>query len=212
MANTMSKADLVASLKSSLHDAAKVFEGSGPAVDVEFERFLLQALPDMQHKRPSTRLGSVQLEANFARVPVGAGNPDFAAFKVSNWGDNCTIKPWEPSYPGILPRVSAEFAQQQWWLAFDKAPTARQIAVHGATFGFWYYASHTLGTLAADTSVNPQDRGLLILRAQVEAMRELSIRNAAKPVQLRDGLSGAPRNSTAAALTDSLMRTFVEAR
>ena len=211
MANTMSKADLVASLKSSLHDAASVFVGEGADLDTAFERFLLQALPDMQAKRPATRLGSVTIEANFPRVAVGSTD-GFAAFKTSLWGDGCSIKPWEPTYPGALPRVAATFAEQQWWLNFDPAPSSKQISAHGSQFDFWYYAEHAIGTLAADTTINQQDRGLLILRAQVEAMRELSIRNAAKPVALRDGLSGQPRNSTPAALADSLMRTFTETR
>lgn len=211
MANTMSMADLVASLKDSLHDATSVFVVEGADPDTDFKRFLLQALPDMQLKRPATRLGSVLLDANFPRVAVGA-NVGFAAFKTYLWGDNCRIKPWEPAYPGPLPRVTASFAEQQWWLNFDPTPTAQQICVHGSQFDFWYYSSHAIGEVAADTTLNPQDRGLLMLRAQVEAMRELSIRNAGKPVSMRDGFSGQPRNSTAAALSDTLMRSFVEAR
>lgn len=212
MANTMSMADLVASLKASLHDAAAVFVGAGATIDAEFERFLLQALPDMQLKRPATRLGTVTIEANFPRVAVGALNTGFSAFKTFLWGDGLTIRPWEPAYPGPLPRVSATFAEQQWWLNFYPAPSAKQISAHGSKFDFWYYAEHAIGTLPADTTINQQDRGLLILRAQVEAMRELAIRNAGKPVQLRDGISGTPRNSTPAALAELLMRTFTEAR
>lgn len=217
MANSMSMADLVASLKASLHDAAGVFVGPDGAEDAEFERFLLQALPDMQIKRPATRLGSVTIAANFPRVAVGSGNPAFAAFKTFLWGDSYDgragrIKPWEPGYPGTLPRVTATFAEQQWWLEFEPAPTEKQVAVHGSKFDFWYYAGHSIGVAAVDTSVNPQDRGLLILRAQVEAMRELAIRNAAKPVQLRDGFSGQPRNSTPAALAETLMAAFERVR
>lgn len=211
MSNTMSMADLVESLKDSLHDAADVFVGDGSAPDVAFERFLLQALPDMQVKRSITRLGSVTLMANFPRYALG-GNAGFAAFKTHMWGDDCTIKPWQSTWPGVRPRVSASFDQLQWWLDFDPAPSIKQIAAYGSTFKFWYYAQHVLAANAPDTTVNPQDRGLLILRAQVEAMRELSIRNAGKPVAMRDGLSGTPRNSTPAALCEQLMRTFAEAR
>ena len=211
MANNMSKADLVASLKDSLHDAAKVFAVDGAEPDAAFERFLAQALPDMQTKCPATRLGSVQLTANFPRYSLGnvAG---FAAFKAQVWGDARPYKPWEPSYPGILPRVMASHEAGQWWLEFDPAPTARHLAAYGSKFDFWYFGQHSIGALATDTTVALQHRGLLLLRAQVEAMRELSIRNAAKPVQLRDGFTGAPRNSTPIALAESLMRAFVEAR
>ena len=48
--------------------------------------------------------------------------------------------------------------------------------------------------------------------SQAEAMLELTLRNAAKPVQLRDGLSGTPRNSTPAALHATLLAMFAEAR
>lgn len=211
MANTMSKADLVASLKDSLHDAASVFAGSGGTPDEAFERFLAQALPDMQWKAPVTRLGSLVLTANFPRYSLASAT-GFAAFKTQAWGDGCTLKPWDAAYPGKLPRVSAGFEAGQWWLDFDPAPTARQIAVHGSKFDFWYFAQHAIGTIASDTTINLQDRGLLILRAQVEAMRELSIRNAGKPVSMRDGLSGQPRNSTAAALWKDLLDHFNGAR
>ncbi|MDP2369330.1 hypothetical protein [Rhodoferax sp.] len=209
MANTMSKADLTASLKESLHDAASVFAGeAGPDVDAAFDRFLLQALPDMGIKRPATRLGTVELTANIPRVAVGGSNPGFSAFKTYLWGDDCLIPVWDPTHPGSRPRVSASFSEQQWWLVFDPAPTIKQIAAYGTRFDFWYYAAHAIGALAADTTVNAQDRGLLLLRAQVEAMRELSIRNASKPVAMRDGFSGQPRNSTAAALYTELLKQF----
>ena len=211
MAETMNLVDLVASLKASLHDAGKVFVADGALPDAAFERFLRQALPDMQLKRPVTRLGTVTLNANVPRYALGS-NAGFAGLKTQLWGERCRFKPWEPGYPGALPRVSASFDANQWWLDFERAPTALQIAAHGSQFDFWFFAAHAIGADVAATTLNAQDRGLLILRAQVEAMRELAIRNAAKPVQLRDGLSGTPRNSTPAALADSLMRTFVEAR
>ncbi|UUZ68084.1 hypothetical protein LP416_27855 [Polaromonas sp. P2-4] len=100
----------------------------------------------------------------------------------------------------------------RWSLMFDPAPTAAMLAVLGSAFKFWFFAQHAIDATASLTTISQQDRGLLILRAQVEAMRELSIRNAGKPVQMRDGFSGQPRNSTPAALADMLMRTFAEAR
>jgi hypothetical protein len=72
--------------------------------------------------------------------------------------------------------------------------------------------SHGISTVGADTTVALVDRPLLLLRAQAEAMLELTLRNAAKPVQLRDGLSGTPRNSTPAALHATLLAMFAEAR
>ncbi len=209
MAGSMSLVDLVADFKRSLHDSGALFDAAN---DADFARFLTLALPDMQAKRPVTKLGSVTLVADVPRVALGVLNVGFSAFKTYLWGDARVFRPWEPAWPGTLPRVGATFADGQWWLVFTPAPTAKQISAHGSQFDFWYYAEHAIGTLPADTTINRQDRGLLMLRAQAEAMRELAIRNAAKPVQLRDGLSGAPRNSTPAALHQELMRQFEAAR
>lgn len=207
MAGTMALADLVADLKVSLHDSARVFDSPD---DADFVRFLAQALPDMQFKRPRTKLGSVALVADTARYSL-AGYAEFAAYKTHLWGDGCKTRPWEPGYPGALPRVTA-VNDGGWCLAFDPAPSAVHVAALGSSFPFWYFGLHVLGDDAADTTVTAADRGLLLLRAQVEAMRELSVRAAAKPVQLRDGLSGVARNSTPAALHEVLLRVFWEAR
>ncbi len=67
---------------------------------------------------------------------------------------------------------------------------------------------HVLGANAADTTIANTDRGLLLLRAQAEAMLEISLHNANKPVQVRDGYSGTARNSTPAALYESLLREW----
>lgn len=208
MPGTMSEADLVADLKASLFDSANVFT---EANDAAFKRFLAQALPDMQYKRPITRLGTVQLVADTPRVEIA--DADFAAFKTDLWRDPARLpKPWDPNYPGPLPRVCATWDTDAWFFVFEPAPTARQISVLGADFRYYYFARHAIGAAAADTTVNPQDRGLLLLRAQAEAMLALATRNASKPVQLRDGLSGTPRNSTPAALHETLMRLFREWR
>lgn len=212
MAGTMAIADLVADLKVSLHDTAKVFleDNADETVrDASFVRFLVQALPDMQLKRPLTRLGGVELVANLPRYNL-VNFPGFAAYKTHLWG-GCMPKPWEPGYPGALPRVEAVRDGGEWWLVFDPAPTWKHIGSFGATFRFWYFGQHTLGALTADTSISEDDRGLLMLRAQVEAMRELAMRNASKVVSMRDGISGTPRNSTPAAMHEMLLRLFREA-
>lgn len=200
--------ELVVDLKASLHDSGKVFVA---ADDADFKRFLTQALPDMQFKRPVSRLATVTLVADQSRYAMPAA--DFAAFKVSEWADpRRAPKPWEPGYPGAVPRVCAEWDGLAWWVVLDPAPTLALLACYGASLRFWYFARHVLGETSGETTVNELDRGLLLLRAQAEAMKELAIRNASKPVQLRDGLSGAPRNSTPAALAEQLLTEFREAR
>lgn len=199
MAGSMSQADLVADLKRSLHDAAGVLDA---AADADFVRLLGLAATAMQDKRPRTLLGSVSLLAGQIAYPIAS--PDFARYKTYTWGAP-QLAPWEPCYPGALPRVSAVQQGSGWALAFDPAPSAAHIAAYGATFSFWYFATHRIGVAAGDTTLQPADRPLLLLRAQAEAMREMSMRNIHKPVQVRDGLTGTPRNSTPAALYQALL-------
>lgn len=208
MPGTMSEADLVVDLKWSLFDAAALF--TAPQ-DADFKRFLAQALPDMQTKRPVTRLGTLTLTEGEARYAVAEA--DFEALKTDIWREPARLpKPWEAGWPGALPRVCAARDGAAWFIQFEPAPSALHIAALGSAFKFYYFARHAIGTLAADTTVAPQDRALLLLRAQAEAMLALGMRNAGKPVQLRDGLSGTPRNSTPAALHELLMRLFREQR
>lgn len=204
----MRRDDLVAELKATLHDTAAVFTAP---LDADFERFLTAALPDMQMKRPRTRLGALTLTAGVDRYAVT--ETDFAALKVHTWGEPVrTVRPWEPCYPGSVPRVEAQWDGAAWALVVEPAPTAVQLSAWGDQLRFWYFGQHVLGNELGETTVNAADRGLLLLRAQAEAMRELMLRNVSKPVQMRDGYSGTPRNSTPAALNQQLLDEFWRAR
>jgi hypothetical protein len=209
MSGSMSQADLVEDLKRSLHDSASVFNA---AADADWLRFLTLSSTAMATKRPRTLLGALPIAADVDLYPL-ASFTDFAAYKTHLWGNNgAKIKPWSPCYPGGVPRISVQGAAGSWMLVFDPAPTAAQIAAYGSSFRFWYYGQHTVGTVAADTTLALADRGLVLLRAQAEAMRELSMRNINKPVQLRDGISGTPRNSTPAALYQALLAEWEDAK
>ncbi|MBV7454298.1 hypothetical protein KW843_07435 [Acidovorax sp. sif1233] len=199
---------LVADFKASLNDAKDSFRA--PA-DADFVRLLKVAAVDMQAKRPITKPGSVGLFPFQPRYAVTAG--DFAALKTHMWADPAiTPKPWAPDYPGPAPRVAAQWDGVAWWLEFSTAPTPRQIFVWGDEFRFWYFGQHVLSEAPGGTTVNPADRGLLLLRAQSEAMRELALRNVNKPQQMRDGYTSMPRNGTPSALFSVLMSEFREAR
>lgn len=208
MAGTMSEADLVEDLKESLFDTAQTFEAEGNAT---LKRFLADSLPDMNRKRPITKLGTVTLVAGTERTAIDAA--DFAALKFDLWRDPAKLpKPWDPSYPGALPQVCTQRDDVGWWVVLEPAPTAAQISVLGSDFKFYYFARHAIGADAADTTVAEEDRALLLMRAQAEAMLAVSMRNAGKPVQLRESLTGVARNSTPAALYDALLKRFWEAR
>jgi len=202
----MSEADLIADLKRSLHDAATVFNA---AADADWKRFLRTALTGMQAKRPRTLLGTLSLTADEAVYTLPAA--DFAQYKTHQWGGR-PPKPWAADYPGALPRVSAVQGGGTWQLVFDPAPSWAHINAYGSTFRFWYFGTHAVGADDAASTLAETDRPLLLLRAQAEAMRELTMRNINKPVQLRDGLAGTPRNSTPAALYRELLAEWEAAR
>ena len=208
MAGTMSEADVLQDLQASLGDAGRsAFQA---AAEGDFRRFLAVALVAMQNKRPRTLLGQVSLVADEPRVALTL--PDFAQYKTHVWGSRAP-RPWDNSYPGALPRIRAVNEGGAWALMFDPPPTARHLAVYGSTFRFWYFGTHSLGIDdGSESTLAPADRPLLLLRAQAEAMREMSVRNVNKPVSLRDGLSGTPRNSNPAALFQVLLQEFEAAR
>jgi len=52
-------------------------------------------------------------------------------------------------------------------------------------------------------------RGALLLRAQAECCKELAMRNVAKPVTMRDGGGGQPRNGTPGHLYSVLLAEFM---
>lgn len=200
MPGTMSQADVLADLKASLHDAASVF--SAPA-DADWLRLLAVALVAMQAKRPRTLMGQVTLQADVDTYAIDAS--DFAQYKTHLWGTR-QVRPWLPEYPGALPRVSAVPATGGGWqLVFDPAPGWGHLNAYGSAFKFWYFGTHSLGATAEQSTLATADRPLLLLRAQAEAVRELSLRNTNKPVKLGDGYSATARNATPAALYRELL-------
>lgn len=182
----MSQADLVADLKASLHDAASVFTA---ATDGDFKRLLDAAALDMGSFRPRTILGSVILVAGQSDYAAPAG---FAMFKSSLWGiaPIAAPRPWERGYPGKLPDAFESELAGVRQISLTLPPTAEQIAQLGNQYLFYYFAAHVVDAVAANTTIKIADRGLLLLRAQAEAMRELAMRNIGKPVTVRDGTYG----------------------
>jgi len=203
MSGTLSRADLVADLKGSLHDAASVFTA---AADGDFSRFLDAAALDLSRYRPLTLVGNLTLSAG---VDEYAAPSDLMDITAPLWGLGQSAPAfWDDAWPGRPPRVSTAGRPGARVLVFAPAPTGRQIGAWGAAYKFFYRAVHSIGAAAAETTVAPADRGLLLLRAQAEALREMSIRNSGKPVQMRDGATGTPRNGTPAALYQALMDEF----
>ena len=201
MPGTMTRADLAADLKVSLQDAAKVFTAAN---DADFIRHLDAAALDMGRVRPRTLLGTLTLVGDQFNYPAPA---DFLSYKSALWGV-ARAQPWEKSYPGRLPDVRTAMNGAVRELHFLPAPTSAQISALGSSFKYYYFAAHSIGTLATDTTIQAGDRGLLLLRAQAEAMKEMSMRNISKPMTMRDGISNGPRNGTPQYLFELLMKLF----
>ncbi len=204
----MTLESLINELRASLNDAASVFivepaQGQDPDYSA-FKRHLRMAALDFGRVRPRRRQAELELTAGESTYPV---EEDFLRFGHSRWGVN-KVKPWEDRYAGKAPQVNTIYADAGLALELLPAPTGKQIDVYGSTYPYTYYAGHAIGETASDTTILPGNRGLLILRAQAEAMKELAMRGSKKPVQLREGLASAAKNSTPAALYDQLMRAF----
>lgn len=196
----MSRAELVATLVDSIHDMASVFTG-GVA---DFSRHLDIAAMDMGRARPRTLLGTVTLVADQEAYAAPA---DMLLFKSAVWPVRRS-RPWERNWPGKLPDASVAATGEAVTLNLSPPPTAQQIAQYGSSYRFYYLAGHVIAENGTQTTVRSTDRGLLILRAQAEAMRELMMRNAGKPVSMRDGISGGTRNGTPSAIFEALMKEF----
>lgn len=208
MPGTMGEADLVADLKESLQDSARLFDA---AADADFKRLLSVAALAFGRARPRTMVGTFMLVAD--QGEYDALPEDFHYFKSSLWGisPDPGLKPWDPGFPGRLPDFHDVEVAGVRKISLRPAPTAAQIAVLGSEYRYYYGAVHTISSNAANTTIRAGDRGLLLLRAQAEAMREIGFRNAAKPVQMLDGMTSQPRNGTPGAIFDALMREFERA-
>jgi hypothetical protein len=208
MAGTMSEADLALDLKASLQDAASVFTA---AASGDFKRHLACAALAFAFKRPRTLVGTVTLVADQPDYAAPAG---FHAFGSSLWGiaPRAKVQPWDKCYPGRLPNLkvieTANDPAVVRKLYLDPPPTSAQISALGSEFRFYYYGNHVISADAAKTTIAAGDRGLLLLRAQAEAMRELAARNIAKPVIMREGMGSQARNGTPSYLYEKLMEEF----
>ena len=98
------------------------------------------------------------------------------------------------------------------WLAARRllrchpAPSGKQLLVLGNACEIEYHADHVL--TENECSLDAEELDLLLLRAQAEAMRELSMKNATTAYQLREGISATPKNGTPAYLYQELLAEF----
>ena len=195
--------DLVSDLKDSLHSSAEFFNGTDADADADFKRHIDVAQRDLSAARPRIKVAELALQADvgdYANVPA-----DLLETRSPLWGASKGIKPWDPGHPGTMPRLTILEDADGKKLNIAPAPTTDQIRVLGSTFRYYYTAS--LAVDADNLSLSGEQRDLLLLRAQAEAMRELAMQNANRPVQTRTSLAQSS-NSTPGALHDGLMREY----
>lgn len=197
----MSRQALEVDLCASLGDSANKLD------ELDWGRLLDTAARDLSRFRRRTKAGTLSLKVGVAAYAAPAS---LVGYKGHHWGDAVRRerKPWDNHYPGPPPRVHVVEGEDGLELHLTPAPFASDIIACGSSFPYFYYAEHSIGETASATTVRPADRGLLLLRAQAEAMLDLSLHHAGKPVALRDGFSGVPKNGMPAALYEQLMQQF----
>ena len=206
MAQAYTTAELVAQHKASLLDAAAFFIAPD---DADFLRHLrIAGRVVAREKRPRTIAATVTLEVGQSIYPAPT---NLVLPKVSRWGVAETQeKPWcTPRTP--LPTLRMVETEDGVMLDLSPAPSAAQITAFGTSYPYYYVAAYEVPD-AGNSGVTANEVDLILLRAKVEALRELSIRNSSKPVTLRDAQgSGTPRNTTPPALYEMFLREYREA-
>jgi len=197
---------LVADLKASLKDSATLFTSSG---DDDFQRHIQRAAADLSRYHRRNRRVTLELKAEQSEYPAPS---DMVRPRWLMWAEieRRKYNPWDCFYPGSRPLLSTTNVSGATTLIIEPAISATDLAIFGSTAQFEYYAQHIVAN-DGTTTVPESSRDLLLLRAQAEACKELSLRNLGKSVSIRDGLSGGSKNGTPAAMYDQLMSQFKEA-
>jgi hypothetical protein len=203
-------ASLLPDYRASLNDARVIFGDDGGGEQNEnLARHLRVAASAMSlGKRPRTCSATLALVAG--QVAYTAVPDDLLLPKVAMWGSEYFSEPWNAPR-GPLPTLTLSEADGVRVLNLTPPPSAAQIGAYGSTYGYYYFGAHQVTDDAATSTLQEKDRALIILRAQVEALRETAMRNAHKPVTLRDGGGGLGRNTTPAAIYAALLDEYERA-
>lgn len=187
----MNRSNLLATHRAALGPVATRFAAAN---DADLLRHLDQARRMLAEKHPRILPGAWTVQAGMGSSSAPAG---FLGLHRLTWGLGCTAQPWEPGYPGPVPRLRSlmDPSGGGYMLWLEPAPTALQIAVWGASVTYEYRALHVLAD--DDTHTLPDaEAPVLLLAALIVAMRELATRGTVDPVQMHRGVG-----STASAQT-----------
>ena len=167
----------IAELKASLQDTAQIF------IDADYERFTNNALRDYDRVKPQYIFASFELVAEQQIYPVP---PDLVKVFDSLYGISYlqTTKKWDQlftKFPKLF--LINKGSIRELWL--NNKPSSSMIQELGTKYEYIYIASHILTDTIS--TIEPE---LLLIRAQAEAMKEVSMRNITKPVLLRTNVAG----------------------
>ncbi len=190
----------------SLQDSISVFNSDEYT---DLDRHIDHAVVDYARYRPYKTIESITLVSGTSVYAAPAG---FISLVEQLYGKSeiHTRKPWDDNYPKYLPgvKVVRDDSDKSVDLVLYPTPGAHVISCCGDNFEFICKKRHVLDNRSSLTTIPLEDKDLLLLRCQAEAMKEAAMRNAHKPVTIRDGVSGTPRNSTPAALYTALIKEF----
>lgn len=187
-------------------DAASIFGEVSGDIDAAMDRHLDAAVSDFDRVLPRLVSAQIHLVAGTANYAAAA---DAQRFHSTELVDNQNeLDPYDERRVQVVPTpILTTLNGVKAW-QFRPAPNAKLLGLLGACYPLTYYAAHKLDADQANTTLDVSQIPLLVLRAQVESLRELAIRNAHKPVALRDPQYSTTKNGTPAALADQFMRMW----
>ena len=190
----------------SLLDAERTFGDDADEMKANYQRHLDVALQALSEARPQIKQTELQL-VPFRSTYAAPSN--IRAVHACYWGrtHKAVSQPWDDGYMGRLPQwtVYVNTADIR-FLRATPVPTASQIQVAGSMCEIEYTTAHVLTD--TECSLNDEEQGLLLLRAQAEAMREIAMKNSTVSYQLREGIGSTPKNGTPAYLYQELLAEF----
>lgn len=201
---SMSRADLAAGLKLLWGDAAAYW--TLPA-DADYVRHLAAALHGFGSAFPRRVAATLTLLAGTGDYALPA---DFVGLFALERGrqERNRWRPWDAQWPGRLPTAQVVTVAGVQTLRVSPTPAVGDITSLGSAFPYVYQAQHTIGELAADTTVPESQRESLLLHGMAAGLQELAVRNVLKPIQLHRGMGSVPANSTPQAALDAVRRSL----
>ncbi|AWL12814.1 hypothetical protein HMF8227_02362 [Saliniradius amylolyticus] len=194
---------LINELQISLGDTAEHFEVGGD-FSVGGRRLIDAALSAYSQHRPRTKPGKLLLvsgQMNYT-APV-----DLIGFKMSNWGHSAPL--WQPNRPRSIPRPTLVGERGSYALCFNQAPSLGHIQCFGREYHYLYYAEQSVNE-NGDLLLPRTELDLVMLRAQAEAMKELSMHHSNKTVSANNSVASPAKNDKPIYVYQQLMAEFEE--